>query len=130
MTRVVIDTNVVVSANLVGEGPSAAILDLAANRFIQMFVSEPILAECPTVLRRPRLKLDPAKITAALAVIRDSSVLVEPSSRLRISGDESDNRFYERAEAAGARNFTCIFPKPRLKRTFLLCGQGNISTFP
>ena len=32
MIRVVIDTNVVVSSNLVDEGPSAAILDLAANK--------------------------------------------------------------------------------------------------
>ncbi len=31
MIRVVIDTNVIVSANLVGEGAPAAILDLAAK---------------------------------------------------------------------------------------------------
>jgi predicted nucleic acid-binding protein len=30
--KVLIDTNVVVSANLSDQGPSAAILDLAANR--------------------------------------------------------------------------------------------------
>ena len=33
MIGVVIDTNVVESANLIDEGPSAAILDLAVNRF-------------------------------------------------------------------------------------------------
>ena len=69
MIRVVIDTNVVVSANLVDRGPSAAILDLAANKKIQMFVSPPVLAEYEEVLRRPRLKLAPARIAAALAVI-------------------------------------------------------------
>jgi putative PIN family toxin of toxin-antitoxin system len=45
MIKVVIDTNVVVSGNLVDEGPSAAILDLAANKKILMFVSPAILAE-------------------------------------------------------------------------------------
>ena len=38
MIRVVIDTNVVVSANLVNEAPSAAIVSLAINRRIRMFV--------------------------------------------------------------------------------------------
>lgn len=31
IVKVVLDTNIVVSANLVDEGPSAAILDLALN---------------------------------------------------------------------------------------------------
>ncbi len=60
MIRVVIDTNVVVSANLSDEGLPASVLDLAANKKILMVVSEPILAEYAEVLRRPRLKLDPA----------------------------------------------------------------------
>jgi predicted nucleic acid-binding protein len=32
IVKAVLDTNVVVSANLVDEGPSAAILDLALNK--------------------------------------------------------------------------------------------------
>jgi putative PIN family toxin of toxin-antitoxin system len=43
--KVVIDTNVVVSANLSDQGPSAAILDLAANRVILMCISPAVLAE-------------------------------------------------------------------------------------
>jgi len=39
--KVVIDTNVVVFANLSDEGLPAAILDLAANKTILMFVSPP-----------------------------------------------------------------------------------------
>jgi putative PIN family toxin of toxin-antitoxin system len=45
MMRTVIDTNVVVSANLNDEGLPAAILDLAANKKILMCVSEAVLAE-------------------------------------------------------------------------------------
>ena len=42
-----------VSANLSDEGLPAAILDLAANKTILMFVSPAILAEYEAVLRRP-----------------------------------------------------------------------------
>lgn len=102
MIKVVIDTNVVVSGNLVDEGPSAAILDLAANRKILMFTSPAILAEYEKVLRRPRLKLDPARIADSLAVIRNTSTEVVPTHTLKISKHESDNRFYECAEVADA----------------------------
>jgi len=46
MTQVVIDTNVVVSANLVDAGPSAAIFRLAVHqKIIQMCISPAVLAE-------------------------------------------------------------------------------------
>jgi putative PIN family toxin of toxin-antitoxin system len=92
----------VVSANLVDEGPSAAVLNLAMNRMISMFVSTPILAEYEEVLRRPRFKLPARKVSAVLALIRSTSTLVKPSVALQISRDESDNRFYECAHAARA----------------------------
>jgi uncharacterized protein len=104
MIRVVIDTNVVVSANLIDEGLPASILDLAANRKILMVISEPILGEYEDVLRRPRLKLDPIKVKSVLAVIRGTSKLVKPKRIVKKSPDESDNRFYECAEA-GKANF-------------------------
>ena len=101
MIKVVIDTNVVVSANLVDAGPSAAVLNLAVNQKILMCVSPAVLAEYEEVLRRPRLKLDPTKIAAVMSLIRSTSIEVSPTRTLRISGHESDNRFYECAEAAG-----------------------------
>lgn len=96
------DTNVLVSANLVEDGPSAAILDLAVNRKIRLVVSEPILAEFEAVLRRPRFRLDRRKITAALKLIRQIGIVVRPTLTLKISPDDSDNRFYECAHAGKA----------------------------
>ena len=52
MIRVVIDTNVVVSANLVDEGPSATILSLAINKTIMLSVSTAVLTEYEKVLHR------------------------------------------------------------------------------
>lgn len=103
MTAVVIDTNVVVSANLVEAGPSAAIFRLATNRkLILMCVSPAVLAEYEKVIRRPRFKFEPDKIEGILSRIRSASRLVHPIRTLTISSDETDNRFYECADAAAA----------------------------
>lgn len=102
MIRIVVDTNVVVSGALADEGLPASILDLAANQKVLMVVSPDILAEYAEVLRRPRFKLSPACVNQALSVIRKTSELVRPARRLSISRDESDNRFYECAEAGNA----------------------------
>src|SRR5216684_2963493 len=94
MIRVVIDTNVVVSANLVDEGPSAAILSLAIDKKIRMFVSAAVLAEYEEVLHRRRLKFDPKHIEASLADIRDTAELVQPTRNIEeIKRDEPDNPF-------------------------------------
>jgi len=100
--KVVIDTNVVVSANLSDEGLPAAILDLAASKTILMFVSPAVLAEYEAVLRRPHLSLSPAAVASSLAVIRNISRLVKPTRRLAEAADETDNRFLECAVSAGA----------------------------
>ena len=102
MINVIIDTNVEVSANLVSQGPSAAILNLATNKRIQMFVSAAVVAEYEEVLRRPRLKLDPARIADVLMLILATSIEVSPTRTLKISTHKSDNRFYECAEASEA----------------------------
>jgi putative PIN family toxin of toxin-antitoxin system len=52
--RVVLDTNVVVSAHLNSEGYERHVLDLALAGKLQLAVSEIILAEYEGVLRRPR----------------------------------------------------------------------------
>jgi putative PIN family toxin of toxin-antitoxin system len=57
MIRAVIDTNVVVSAALNDDSLPAAVLSLALDKNILMFVSAPVLAEYETVLSRPHLKL-------------------------------------------------------------------------
>lgn len=116
MIRVVIDTNVVVSANLRDEGLPAAILDLAANKKILMCVSEAVLAEYKEVLNRPRLKLSPQRIARSLAVIRKTSLLVKPTRTVTlIKDDDPDNRLLECAHAAGAEYLvtgnTKHFPK-------------------
>ena len=102
MIRVVIDTNVVVSALLRSGGLPEAIFNLAIGGDIQRFVSDPILAEYEDVVRRPRLAIDSAKADDALRRIRTAALLVRPSSTVTAASDPDDNVFLECAQAADA----------------------------
>ncbi len=102
MNRVVLDTNIIVSALLVPAGTQASVLLLALRGDIALYISKPILAEYEEVLRRPRFKLQLRQIETALNDIRKVGHLVEPADTLSISAHESDNRFLECAEAADA----------------------------
>jgi putative PIN family toxin of toxin-antitoxin system len=102
MIRVVLDTNVIVSALLRPDGLQAVVLLLALRGDVELCVSEEILAEYDKVLRRPRFELQPREIDRSLAAIRAASRVVHPTTRLTESPDESDNRIYECADAAAA----------------------------
>jgi putative PIN family toxin of toxin-antitoxin system len=102
MNRVVLDTNVIVSALLARRGNEASILLLALRGDIAIYVSQPVMGEYKEVLRQPRLKLQPRQVEEALAAIGKVAHLVEPTKKLSISTHAADNRFLECAEAAEA----------------------------
>lgn len=96
------DTNVVVSALLKGEGLEARVVDLALNGTLGWYVSEPILTEYEGVLRRRKFPLDIHRVEQALARINQLCIRLTPAHRLPVCSHETDNRFLECAEAAGA----------------------------
>jgi uncharacterized protein len=100
ITKVVLDTNVVVSANLKAAGLEAVVLSLAANRKIQMYVSPAIQAEYEKVLRRPKFRITPERTGAVLQLLRDVSLLLTELPTVMKSRHEEDNRFLECAQAA------------------------------
>jgi uncharacterized protein len=102
MIGVILDTNVLVSANLNSDGLEALVVSLALNRKVQLYVSEPILAEYERVLLYPRLKFSPQEVGRFMALVRRASVLVKPAHMVSESTDDADNRFLECAETAGA----------------------------
>ena len=59
MIRVVIDTNILVSALLQPESLPAAVLMLALSGEVQLCVSDAVFAEYDEVIRRPHLKRTP-----------------------------------------------------------------------
>jgi len=99
---VVLDTNVIVSAHLRAEGLERFALDLAINRRVQLFYSEPILAEYEAVLSRAKFRISPAKLAESLLLIRMAGKRVLPKRRLHAATDPDDNIFLECAEEARA----------------------------
>jgi putative PIN family toxin of toxin-antitoxin system len=126
MSRVVLDTNVVVSALLVPVGTQSSVLLLALRGDVELYVSAPILHEYEEVLRRPRFKLQPRQIAIALRDIRKVAHVVAPAAKITTSTHESDNRFLECADAADADYLVTgnirHFPKIH-KRTRIVTGR-------
>ena len=100
--RVVLDTNVVVSAHLNDTGFERFVLDLCLADKLQLIVSPPILAEYQGVLARPRFRLTASQIRQSIALIKEGSQLVKPKLEITASKDPDDNMFLECAEAGKA----------------------------
>jgi putative PIN family toxin of toxin-antitoxin system len=100
--RVVLDTNVVVSAHLKTEGFERHVLDLVFAGKLRLAASEPILTEYAAVLARPKFAISQKRLARSMGLIRKSAQIVVPSRRLMIAHDPADNRFLECAEAARA----------------------------
>ena len=79
MIRIVLDTNVVVSAHINSEGLEASVLDLVFQKKLALLVSDPILAEYRLVLGREKLHLNPHRVENSLAEIRKVRTVVKPS---------------------------------------------------
>lgn len=101
MIRVVIDTNVLVSALLKPASLPGTILALVHSGRIQLCISEQIFAEYEDVLHRPHLKRDPAIVAQTLLALRELGLWVTPNECGQACLDPSDNIFIECAEAAG-----------------------------
>lgn len=102
MIRLVLDTNVVVSAVINGSGFEAQVLDIALAGRVASFVTEAILLEYEEVLSRPKFGFMRADVDAVMRLIRMRATLVHPKRRVRVSSDEEDNRFLECAAEARA----------------------------
>jgi putative PIN family toxin of toxin-antitoxin system len=100
--RLVIDTNVVVSAALKPEGLQRTVVVLALAKPARWYVSDAILDEYATVLARPELKIRRSLHQQLLQLIRNQTRLVVPSRLPQITTDLADNIFLECADAARA----------------------------
>src|SRR5271166_917433 len=100
--RVVIDTNVVVSAALKPEGLQRTVVLLAMTKPARWYVSEAIVAEYALVLTRPELKIRRSLRQQLLQLIKNRARVVVPSRIAQITSDPADNIFLECADAARA----------------------------
>jgi putative PIN family toxin of toxin-antitoxin system len=100
MIRVVIDTNVLISALLQPQGlPAQVLLVAIAGRAARLCVSGEVYAEYEEVIRRPRFERSESEITDTLRAIRDVGIWVKPSHKVRACTDPDDDVFLECAQA-------------------------------
>lgn len=92
--KVVLDTNVYISAVLFGRKPEE-IRKLSQEGKIELLVSEAIIAEVAEVLRR-KFDWESWQISQIINEIRETTTLVIPNQTLSvIKKDEGDNRVLE-----------------------------------
>ena len=102
MIRVVLDTNIIVSALLQPLGPPARVFVLALGGGFQLCVSAKIYAEYEEVISRARLQRSQDIIASTLQTIREKGFWVRPAERIRVCPDPDDDIFLECAQAAQA----------------------------
>jgi putative PIN family toxin of toxin-antitoxin system len=100
--RLVIDTNIVVSAALRPDGSQRTVLLLALTKPARMYVSEAIVAEYREVLARPEFKIRKGLQQQLMQLILSHARSVTPSRTLPVAKDPDDNIFLECADAAHA----------------------------
>ena len=100
--RLVIDTNVLVSAAIKPDGLQRTVVLLALTKPARWYVSDAILAEYTTVLARPELKIRRSLRQQLVQLMKNHTHVVAPSRLPLITTDPADNIFVECADAARA----------------------------
>jgi uncharacterized protein len=100
--RLVLDTNVLVSAALKSAGLERTAFILAITKPARLYVSQAILEEYDEVLARPELEIRRGLRLQLLQLIRNRSYPVKPSLRIEAAGDPEDDKLLECADAARA----------------------------
>jgi len=100
--RLVIDTNILVSAALKPDGLQRTVLLLAITKPARLYVTDAILAEYREVFARPELKIRRGLRQQFLQLIKNHAQLVKPTRSLQVAKDPGDDKFLECADAARA----------------------------
>jgi putative PIN family toxin of toxin-antitoxin system len=139
MLRVVLDTNIIVSALLTDQGLPALILDLAISRRIQLFYSQALMSEYEEVLSRRRFDFPPKKVKKTLAEIKRAGIDIFPTQTIiLITEDPKDNRILEASQTAQAHYIITgnrkHFPFQKFKKTRIVSPreflerEGNLAS--
>jgi putative PIN family toxin of toxin-antitoxin system len=100
--RLVIDTNIIVSAAIKPDGLQRTVFLLAITKPARLYVSDAILDEYRDVLARPELKIRRGLRQQLLQLIRSHSHLVRADRPLEVSIDPGDDKCLVCADAARA----------------------------
>jgi len=100
--RLVIDTNILISAAIKPAGLQRTVLLLAMTKPARWYVSRSILEEYSDVLARPELKIRKSLRRQLWQLIKNRTHLVATTRHLEVTSDPDDNIFLECADSARA----------------------------
>src|ERR1700704_3577623 len=105
--RIVVDTNVLISALLNNHSLPRTIFNLQQSGRFRIVISEEIVSEYRRVLAYPHIqarhRFTPQKIEKYLSLLRNASVLVTPTEQVTVVKDDpDDNKFIACALAGNA----------------------------
>jgi putative PIN family toxin of toxin-antitoxin system len=100
--RLVLDTNIIVSAALKPDGLQRTVLLLAITKPARLYVTEAIITEYREVLARPRMNIRKGPRQQLLQLLKSHTYSVKPARLLQLTPDPDDNKFLECAVAARA----------------------------
>ncbi len=97
MLRVVLDTNVLVSA-IICDGKPRELLRRGIENQFSIVISDPILRELARVLRRPKFKTSPREVRRiTLAVLRTAEIVSLETKLKVVAEDPKDDMVIETA---------------------------------
>ncbi len=119
--KIVLDTNVLISALLSPEGSPAALLGLIINEKVKLLYDNRILSEYIEVLNRKKFNFKQEWIEPLIDFIRNEGEFIIATPIFKSFKDDDDKKFYEVAKSADA-NYIITgnvnhFPKEALIKT-------------
>lgn len=105
MTKLIIDTNVIVSALISSSIPTKIIYELVLAKKVETCLSDEIFREYVAVLNRDKfanITNFKSKAEIVLNKISDDSIFYKTDRKVEILSDESDNKFLELASVSSA----------------------------
>ncbi|MCT7950734.1 putative toxin-antitoxin system toxin component, PIN family [Ancylothrix sp. C2] len=91
--RIVIDTNVLVSAAVIGRNPEAVILFVVESPDCEWVVSAEILKEYKEVLSRSRLRLTESQQQRWFNILDSATIMIEVNVEIDFPRDRKDAKF-------------------------------------
>jgi len=102
MQKVVIDTNVVISAHISKNGNPSKIIELLSDDKIKICYNEKILAEYAEVLSRKKFNFSIKIQNLFINKVKKQGIYITPTISDIILPDETDRIFYDTAKTANA----------------------------
>lgn len=94
--RVVLDTNVLVSAAIFPKSRIGTLVQLARTGVLKQSISPAILDELRRVLMSSKIGFEREEADAAVAAVREAATLIHPTMRIQVIKEhDADNRILE-----------------------------------